>query len=346
MNGQPTPTVGWIDDVSTDYAEGFIRDHQAQPFLLVLGFKTCHGPFEPPPRHAETYAGEQARAVPNLAVPAIYRQGEPPGKQAASNEPAATDRVKTNLGMFRGITAIDENVGRLLKLLDDLQLADDTMVVFASDNGYYLGEHGLGDKRSAYEESLRIPLLVRYPRLGRKGQLVDQIALNIDLAPTLLDFAGVTVPKEMHGRSWRPLLEGRTPADWRTVVLLLLLLRAGLCDPDGDRRPHRNGETHQVPRPRRVDRGVRPEERPVRDQESGQRSGVRGTQVATGGRIPAAVGCDLVPHPTVGRRSAAAGRTGSEREEKEETKAVTRLRQGRAWRGQTTCPFSPKELCR
>jgi len=231
VNGQATPTVGWIDDVSTDYAEGFIRDHQTQPFLLVLGFKTCHGPFEPPPRHAATYTGEQARAVPNLAVPAIYRQGEAPGKRAASNEPAATGRAKTNLGMFRGITAIDENVGRLLKLLDELQLANDTMVVFASDNGYYLGEHDLGDKRSAYEESLRIPLLVRYPRLGKKGRLVDQIALNIDLAPTLLDFAGVTVPKEMHGRSWRPLLEGRTPADWRRSFFYAYFFERGFAVP-------------------------------------------------------------------------------------------------------------------
>ncbi len=215
VNGQATPTEGWVDDVATDYAEGFIRDHRTQPFLLVLGFKTCHGPFEPPPRHADTYADQQARAVPNLAVPAIYRRGGSGGNPTAADAPVPPEVVKTNLGMFRGITAIDDNVGRLLKLLDELQLADDTLVVFASDNGYYLGEHGLGDKRSAYEESLRIPLLVRYPRLGAPGRVVDQLALNIDLAPTLLDFAGVSVPREMHGRSWRPLLEGRTPADWR-----------------------------------------------------------------------------------------------------------------------------------
>lgn len=231
VNGQATPTKGWIDDVSTDYAEGFIRDHRAQPFLLVLGFKTCHGPFEPPPRHAQTYADEQARAVPNLTVPAIYRQGELPGQRAASNEPGSTARVKTNLGMFRAITAIDDNVGRLLKLLDELNLTDDTMVVFASDNGYYLGEHGLGDKRSAYEESLRIPLLVRYPRLGVKNRLVEQIALNIDLAPTLLDFAGVSVPKEMQGRSWRPLLEGRTPADWRRSFFYCYFFERGFAIP-------------------------------------------------------------------------------------------------------------------
>jgi arylsulfatase A-like enzyme len=107
-------------------------------------------------------------------------------------------------------------VGRILGLLDELNLATNTMVVFAGDNGYYHGEHGLGDKRTAYDESLRIPLLVRYPPLGRAGVTVDAMALNIDLAPTFLDFAGRTIPDSMQGRSWRPLLEGRA-ADWRTA---------------------------------------------------------------------------------------------------------------------------------
>ena len=94
------------------------------------------------------------------------------------------------------------------------------MVVFSSDNGFYLGEHNLGDKRSAYDESLRIPLLVRWPALGDKarGKLIDQMALNIDLAPTLVDLAGVKVPDSMHGCSWRPLLESNTAsANWRTA---------------------------------------------------------------------------------------------------------------------------------
>jgi hypothetical protein len=90
------------------------------------------------------------------------------------------------------------------------------MVIFTSDNGFYLGEHRLGDKRSAYDESLRIPMLVRYPRLGSelKGRTIDRMALNIDVAPTFLDYAGVDVPREMQGRSWRPLFEGRDEG-WR-----------------------------------------------------------------------------------------------------------------------------------
>src|SRR5207248_6471023 len=90
---------------------------------------------------------------------------------------------------------------------------------FTSDNGFYLGDHSTGDKRSAYDESMRIPLLVRWPQLGEKarGKTVDQMALNLDLAPTLLDLAGVKIPETMQGRSWRPLLEGNASPNWRTA---------------------------------------------------------------------------------------------------------------------------------
>jgi arylsulfatase A-like enzyme len=89
------------------------------------------------------------------------------------------------------------------------------VVCFSSDNGYYLGEHSLGDKRSAYEESLRVPMLVRYPRLIPKGRTDDRMVLNVDPAPTFLELAGVPVPAAMQGRSWKPLLEGKTDVTWR-----------------------------------------------------------------------------------------------------------------------------------
>lgn len=214
VDGVATPTEGFVDDVATDYAARFIRDHRAEPFLLILGFKTCHGPFLPPPRHERTYDGERARRTPNLGVRPPFKQAD----VAASGGPAASGEdatVPTNLGMFRGITAIDENVGRLLDLLDELGLADDTVVCFSSDNGFYLGEHGLGDKRSAYDESMRVPLLVRYPRLAAAGRVEDRMVLNVDTAPTFLDLAGVPVPAAMHGRSWRPLLAGEGDVPWR-----------------------------------------------------------------------------------------------------------------------------------
>lgn len=224
VNGKETPSKGWVDDVCTDYALQFIRQHKDQPFAIVVGFKAAHGPFDPPPRRKNDYEGELARTVPNLSTPAIYGGAGGPG-----TAPVA-ERVRTNLPYFRCISAADDNLGRILKELDDLKLTDNTMVIFASDNGFYLGEHGLGDKRSAYDESMRIPLIVRYPRLAARGRAVDGIALNIDLAPTLLDYAGAAIPKEMQGRSWRPLLEGK-PGDWRKAFFYCYFFETGFRVP-------------------------------------------------------------------------------------------------------------------
>jgi arylsulfatase A-like enzyme len=226
VNGEKTPSTGFVDDVTTDYATRFIREHKDQPFLLVLGFKTCHGPFTPPPRQANAYEGALARPVPNLGLRPPYAALQ---QQKRRNQAAAPDAagVPTNLGMFRGINAVDDNVGKVLKVLDELALAEDTVVVFSSDNGYYLGEHGLGDKRSAYEESLRIPMIVRYPKLVAKGRTDDRIVLNIDPAPTFLDLAGQPVPAAMHGRSWKPMLENKPAPDWRESFFYCYFFEGG-----------------------------------------------------------------------------------------------------------------------
>jgi arylsulfatase A-like enzyme len=226
VNGKLTETKGWVDDVFTDYSVRFLRENKDRPFALVIGYKACHGPFDPPPRHSKTYTGELARAVPNLRSPAIYTQGAP----RRDGEAALPEKVPVNLNYFRCIAAADDNLGRILQTLDELKLSDNTMVIFSSDNGYYLGEHGLGDKRSAYEESMRIPMVVRYPRLGVKGKTVDALALNIDLAPTLLDFAGVAIPKEMQGVSWRPLLEGQE-AHWRRAFFYCYFYESNFATP-------------------------------------------------------------------------------------------------------------------
>lgn len=215
VNGVATPSQGWVDDVTTDYAIDFIRKHRAQPFSVVVGFKATHGPFDPPERARERFAGATLRPVPNLGLRPPYRVGP--------NDPVVKTGATTNLGYFRCISAADDNVGRLLATLDELGLADDTVVVFASDNGYYLGEHSLGDKRSLYEESIRIPLLARYPRRFPQGRVVDELVLNLDLAPTWLELAGVPIPREMQGRSWAPLAAGRR-TDWRQSILVQYFL--------------------------------------------------------------------------------------------------------------------------
>jgi len=121
---------------------------------------------------------------------------------------------------LRCVAAVDESVGQLLEYLDKSGLADNTIVVYSSDQGFYLGEHGWYDKRWMYEESLKMPLLVRWPGVIQGGARSSALVQNIDYAPTFLEAAGVEVPGEMQGRSLLPLLEdeGKTPADWRDAI--------------------------------------------------------------------------------------------------------------------------------
>ncbi|MCU0865123.1 MAG: sulfatase [Planctomycetes bacterium] len=125
--------------------------------------------------------------------------------------------VRMVRGYHRLIAAVDANVGRLRDALRDRGMAEDTVVVFTSDNGYFLGERGFADKWYAYEPSIRVPLLIVDPRApqGHRGLRCAAMVLNVDLAPTLLDLAGVAVPGSQQGRSLRPLLAGDGPADWR-----------------------------------------------------------------------------------------------------------------------------------
>lgn len=215
VDGKNVPTKGWIDDVATDYAIGFIKKQKssAKPWSLILGFKSPHQPWEPPARAKDLYAGEVARTVPNVNTPPVYAGKQNQKSKAGKPVPPT---MPTNLGYFRSVNAIDDCVGRLLKSLDESGFASNTIVIFTSDNGVYLGAHAAGDKRSAYDESLRVPFLVRYPALGDKasGRIVDKMVLNLDLAPTLLDFAGLPIPDAMQGRSWRPLLTDDN-APWR-----------------------------------------------------------------------------------------------------------------------------------
>jgi arylsulfatase A-like enzyme len=116
------------------------------------------------------------------------------------------------------IQSVDDNVGRLLAFLDRERLRPNTMVIYTSDQGFFLGDHGLYDKRFMYEESLRTPVLVRWPAAVKAGTRSDAMALNIDFAPTFLETAGLAVPADMQGRSLLPVLRGRTPRDWRTSI--------------------------------------------------------------------------------------------------------------------------------
>jgi arylsulfatase A-like enzyme len=116
------------------------------------------------------------------------------------------------------VQAVDDGVGKLLDYLDRTGLSRNTMVVYCGDQGFFLGDHGLFDKRFMYEESLRMPFLVRWPAGIKAGSVTGAMALNVDFAPTFLEAAGLPVPPDMQGRSLLPILRGRTPADWRTSM--------------------------------------------------------------------------------------------------------------------------------
>lgn len=115
------------------------------------------------------------------------------------------------------IAAVDEGLGRVLDYLEKAGLAENTIVVYTSDQGFYLGEHGWFDKRFMYEESFRTPLLIRYPKEIKPGTKIDKLVQNLDFAPTFLDYAGIEIPKEMQGKSFRGLLNG-TSEKWRDAV--------------------------------------------------------------------------------------------------------------------------------
>jgi arylsulfatase A-like enzyme len=240
LNGEPVETEGWVDDVATDYALEFLGEERDAPFLLVVGFKSAHTPYQPAERLLDLYESATLAPPPNAAAIPPYPRFEELNRLVAEGIQRTPYGVPEDwvglLGKARKtrhpkeganwlkpmrrayhqlIAGVDENVVRILDLMDELGLTENTIVVYASDNGLCNGAHGTFVKRAAYEESIRVPLLVRYPPLIGPGTSIDRLALNVDLAPTLLELAGVEAPGTMQGRSLVPLLEGRE-AEWRT----------------------------------------------------------------------------------------------------------------------------------
>ncbi len=220
INGEMTDTKGWVDDVTTDLAISWMKQADpSKPFSMVIGFKSPHnkrGADNLPERLRNLYEGKTTKPTPNCKLAAIYHPPLTPEDEGKERGLSAND---VHLDYLRHIKGIDENLGRLLDTLDALKLTEDTVIVYSSDNGYFLGERGLGDKRALYEEGLRLPFIVRYPRLFPKGKLVDEMVLNIDLAPTWLDLAGLPANLGMNGASFKELAAGNKPADWRTSFL-------------------------------------------------------------------------------------------------------------------------------
>jgi arylsulfatase A-like enzyme len=201
-------------------AEEFLKATPAEtPFCLLVYYKSPHDPYgQPDPRDADLFNGQEV-PVPRTATPAHFAAlpkfiQDSEGRRRALRFYPAPDRLPGHIRDYlRLVAGVDRSVGKILDLLERLNRARDTVVVYSSDNGFFLGERGLSHKWLMHEESIRVPLLVRAPGLAG-GRTREEMALNIDIAPTLLDLAGLPAPGVMDGRSLRPLLEGR-PAAWR-----------------------------------------------------------------------------------------------------------------------------------
>ncbi len=222
FDGKAEKVPGYMTDLLSDHAVEFVKRRRAKPFMLYLAHKAIHGPFTPAERHKDLYADQAIKRAPNAQD---MLEGKPMLRRTVGERPAARPGGGPNGELIRNqmrcLTAIDEGVGRLLKVLEETAQLDNTVIIFTSDNGYFWGEHGLGDKRAAYEESIRVPLFVRYPKMIKPsgaGATREQAALNVDIAPTLLELAGAPIPKEMHGRSLAPLFKGDSPK-WRDAFL-------------------------------------------------------------------------------------------------------------------------------
>ena len=148
---------------------------------------------------------------------------DPKNEQFLAENPQGDDLVRWKYQRYikdylRCIASVDDNVGRMLDYLDEQGLAENTLVIYSSDQGFYLGEHGMYDKRWMYEESLRMPLVARWPGRIKAGTVVEELTQNIDFAPTFLDAAGVDTPVAMQGESLVPLMAGEAVADWRDAI--------------------------------------------------------------------------------------------------------------------------------
>lgn len=235
-NGKRVQKQGYATDITTDMALDFLeKTDRDQPFCLVYQFKAPHRPFAPAPRHADMFADVEVpepetfndtydtRRIAQLAEDMRFDisladdyADLPPDLSPEERKRWIYQRFIKD--RFRTIYGVDENLGRVLDYLEAEGLAEDTLILYTSDHGYFLGDHGWYDKRFMYEPSIRIPLVACYPRGGVAGHVADELVMNIDFAPTILDFAGVPIPEAMQGRSLRPLMEGQPPADWRQSV--------------------------------------------------------------------------------------------------------------------------------
>jgi len=239
IDGERRQYQGYVTDILTDMALDFVNQPREAPFLLYLSHKALHpnitqrddgssvaSPsgipgFIAADRHKGMYSEQEVPRRPNSGVaptdkPALMRQiGDLPplGEETITSEETVHQRQEMLL-------AVDEGLGRIVDAIDALGELDNTIIVVTSDHGFWYGEHGLSnERRLAYEEALRIPLLIRYPAMITAGTRPSETVLSLDIAPTMLEIAGAPVPGNLHGMSLLPVFD-ETVTDWRSSFLI------------------------------------------------------------------------------------------------------------------------------
>jgi arylsulfatase A-like enzyme len=230
INGEHVPQRGYITDELTDYTLEWLgngRDPD-KPFFIYLSHKAVHAVFTPPERHRNQYADVEIPVPASQADTAENYRGKPMWVKNQRNSWHGVDfpyhselDVQEYKRLYhQTLTAVDDSIGRISNWLEENGLADNTVVMLMGDNGFMFGEHGLIDKRNAYEESMRVPLLAYIPGLDKPGRVVEEMAANIDIGPTMLDIAGVEqMPEQFEGQSLLPLALGKKPENWREELL-------------------------------------------------------------------------------------------------------------------------------
>lgn len=236
--GERKAIQGYATDLITDFSLDWLRRRDpSQPFFLMVHHKAPHRPWDPDEKHAHMYDDvdipepvtfdddysnrAHAAAAAQMRVDRDLNDRDTKGPPPEGLSPAQVKRWKYQRYIkdyLRCVASIDDNVGRLLDYLDAEGLSENTVVIYTSDQGFFLGDHNWYDKRFFYEESLRMPFAVRYPREIAAGSVDTRIVLNTDFAPLFLDYANAPVPDYMQGRSFRGLLRGQAPSDWKTSM--------------------------------------------------------------------------------------------------------------------------------
>ncbi len=238
---------GFSTDVIADLTiEHLEKRDTDRPFLMFCNFKATHEPFDYPERHknlnesveipepeslfdfgkettGRTFKGQILEHLANRWKRATEDENFWTSYPGLPYPLEGLDSVQKRKKIYQKLVkdfmrsgaAIDDNIGKLLDYLVAEDIADNTIVIYTADQGYFLGEHGFFDKRMIYEESLRMPFVIRYPREIQGGQRIDDIILNIDFSALMADYAGIEIPDYIQGQSFRENLKGNTPQDWR-----------------------------------------------------------------------------------------------------------------------------------